>query len=319
MKSLLNLILIAIACNFANTATSSGLKTIPVTDKTLPTKTLPNKTTPNSSVLASTAFLPLEVQYYTTAVPSTSKNFISYYTTVLPNTVIPSGDAYGCVPAKGYTAKRIEEICTASSSITYCKPYTAFITKATTFCQVVHKTLSYTIPVTKTICYSTSEECEHKTRKFSKTILPFEDYYNNVKSNNKAQTLSLLSYEYNDCNPKTKTIECYYPDTDFNTITSTIPPTTSHDILSPVTLPPKTTTTSSVSTISNTVTLPPKTTTISKLNMNLYTTVIGYNEFTMTTIVPVDQKVSINHCSSTTLNADGILSTCVTIDRKHKL
>jgi len=111
-------------------------------------------------------------------------------------------------------------------------------------------------------------------------------------------------------------MECYYPETDLNFLTITAPPTTEPDILIPATLPPKsttTTTTASVSIISNTVTYPPKKT--SKLNMNLYTTVLKYNDFSVTSIVPVNRKVSISECRSTIRNADRIIDDCITIDR----
>ncbi len=274
MKSFLNLILITFACSVVNAATSSGLKTIPVTSGL--------KTIPSSSIKTNTASLPQEIKHYTTFVLYNN----SRISTILPNNAIPLGASY-CVPTKGYVP-RVKESCHVSSSLTYCRPEYTSIFKGSTYCSVGTKTLSFTIPVTTKSCYHTFEQCTIKTRKFSKTILPSDDYYIEViNRNNGAKTtnskmiynsnssnsvatssVELLSYVYDDCNYTTEERECVYPQTDYNLlITNTPTPliTTTPTIISTTEVPSeilteKDTTTSPVSftTIDNTLILPPK-------------------------------------------------------------
>jgi len=134
MKSLLNLILIAIACSFANAATStksitnSVTKTVTVTVKTTSTKTLPITT--NNIIYTKVISDPLIIQYYTTSL----SYGVNYYTTVLPNNR-KAYDVYGCIPTKGYKSRVVED-CSTTSSLTYCKPSVITMGSVSTYCSI---------------------------------------------------------------------------------------------------------------------------------------------------------------------------------------
>jgi len=161
MKSLLNIVLIAIFGSFANAITSSGLKTLP--SSSIKTTT------------ASTTAQVSDIKYYTTIV--TNNNFEAA-TLIIPNNAMPNRQLT-CIPTKRTTSE-VNEYCTSTSSTTYCEPRTTTRVFGERYCTAQTKKLSFTIPVSTKTCTHYYEKCKTVTRKFSETVLPLDSYYKEI-------------------------------------------------------------------------------------------------------------------------------------------
>jgi len=204
MKSFLNFFFIAIAC-IINAKYSSGLKTLPITDETIPNKfSTEVNTSETSSAMTTTASVSQKISYYTT--------YVNGETTVYPNNVRA---VTSCIPSKVFRPG-IQKYCytkslgTYTKSLgTYCKSFTTTLTYSNTYCYLTTEMLTTTLPVITSPCKNIIEKCTVKTKVISDDVITSDDYY----SNQSLKTIAKIppkSSIYTECESELDTKLCVY-------------------------------------------------------------------------------------------------------------